>query len=149
MLIPTLILLIYRYLRYPKIIESLQPLFAIFAAPFSLCLVGYLQSFSHLSGEFLLVLLFFSLVFYGIGFLGLRSIFRLAFFPSFASYTFPFVNSAIALKLTIPILRLSRIWQVFNDFQIIVAVLLVFYVFVRYLLFFANVELEKQIFRKA
>ena len=140
LLIPTLILLAYRYMKHREIADGLKPLFGIFAAPFSLCLVGYLKSFAHPSTGMIIGLLTFSLIFYLIGVCGIRSIYRYRFFPSFASYTFPFVNSAIALKLTIIYFQLGSFWRIVNDLQIVIAVSLVLYVFVRYLLYFAEID---------
>ena len=71
-LLALLVLVGYRYWKHPNLPEPVQPIFCIFAAPASLCLVAYL-------GKLLTLL-------------------RRPFFPSHAAFTFPFVISAIAMK---------------------------------------------------
>lgn len=88
----------YRYATNRQIDQSLRPLFAIFAAPTSLCLAGYVASFPEGSkgfATFLTVMsqiIFFFVIIKGFG------LFKLPFYPSFSAFTFPFVISAIGLK---------------------------------------------------
>lgn len=134
---PVLLLLLYRYWRYAVKLPALRPLFGIFAAPFSLCLVGYLHVFAHPNLALVVFLLAGSLIFYLLSLWEIPSLFSRSFYPSFASYTFPYVNSAIALKLAFAALDLGKFWVLVNHLQIILAVGLVLYVLVRYLLYFA------------
>ncbi len=145
LLVPTLLLLLYRYIKYPQIQAGQVPIFAVFAAPFSLCLVGYLKAFSKPNSVLIVVLLVFSLVFYFIGLIKVNSIFKTDFYPSFSSYTFPFVNSAIALKLTLVHFHWTGILQLVNEFQIVLAVLLVLVVLWRYLLYFGQQSIKSKI----
>ena len=132
---PVLALLGYRYLKFRQIPPGFQPLFGVFSAPFALCLVGYLKSFPSKSTGFVIFLVSFCLIFYLLGFLRIRSLFTREFYPSFASYTFPFVNSALAIKLSIAYFALSGVWGIFNLLQSLLALFLVLYVLTRYIIF--------------
>lgn len=134
-LIPLLILVGYRYVRYNHVPESAQPLYCIFAAPVSLCLVGYLQSFSHTSTGFIIVMLVLAIILYVLAFVRMVSYFRLKFYPSYAAFTFPFVISAIATKQATTYLGIDEIFQMFLIFQIVIALTLVVYTLVRYAIF--------------
>jgi len=139
-LTPNLLLLAYRYVKYPNIKKGLQPLFGVYAAPFALCLVGYMKSFPDKSHTMIMILLALSLMFYLLALTRIISIFTREFYPSFASYTFPFVNSAIALKLVIAYYDWTGIIILVNNLQIILAVFLVLYVMTRYFIYFINLR---------
>lgn len=74
------------------------PTMAIFAAPSSLCLVGYLAVTDAKQAWIVYVLLAISAISLVYVFTHLPGILKLGFHPGFAALTFPFVITAIALK---------------------------------------------------
>ena len=99
-LILLLILVTLRYTKYPEIPEPAQPLICIYAAPTSLCIVGYVQSVMPKSKSFLLAMLVLATILYIFALVKAVGYLRLQFYPSYAAFTFPFVISAIATKQT-------------------------------------------------
>ena len=87
-----------RYLRIPPE-EPLRPLAAIYAAPVSLCLVGYFRSFDGKSLGTVLILAVIAHIFYVFGLTVVIRMIGTRFYPSFSAFTFPFINTAIATKL--------------------------------------------------
>ena len=81
-----------------KIPEPLLPTLTIFAAPASLCLAGYLNSFQEKNMTIVWLLLFLSLTSLLGVLLTMPRMMKLKFFPSYSAFTFPFVVSAIAIK---------------------------------------------------
>lgn len=88
-----------RYFRIPAE-EPLRPLTAIYAAPVSLCLVGYLQTFSDKNLTAVLLLSILSHIFYIFGLYQVLTRIGKKFYPSFSGFTFPFINTAIATKMS-------------------------------------------------
>lgn len=138
-LIVLLILVTVRYVKYKEIPDPAKPLICIYAAPTSLCIAGYVQSvtpkaYGLLMGMFAVacVLYLFALV-KAVGYL------KLPFFPSYASFTFPFVISAIASKQTMACLmnmgRPIPALQYVVLAETIIAVLFVAYTLIRFLQF--------------
>ncbi len=93
-----LVLVTLRYLRFPCVEEAAQPLICIYTAPTSLCIVGYVQSVSQKSQTLLLALLGLSTGLYLFALFQAAKCLKLPFYPSFASFTFPFVITAIAAR---------------------------------------------------
>lgn len=138
-LIVLLILVTVRYVKYKEVPDPAKPLICIYAAPTSLCIAGYVQSvtpkaYGLLMGMFAVacVLYLFALV-KAVGYL------KLPFFPSYASFTFPFVISAIASKQTMACLmnmgRPIPALQYVVLAETIIAVLFVVYTLIRFLQF--------------
>lgn len=138
-LIVLLILVTVRYVKYKEVPDPAKPLICIYAAPTSLCIAGYVQSvtpkaYGLLMGMFAVacVLYLFALV-KAVGYL------KLPFFPSYASFTFPFVISAIASKQTMACLmnmgRPIPALQYVVLAETIIAVLFVAYTLIRFLQF--------------
>jgi exfoliative toxin A/B len=133
-----LILVLARLLKARIIPEPALPTFAIFAAPMSLCLVGYLSCFEQKSLSFVFFMLAISSVSYLAVLLMLAmKLIWLKFYPTFAAFTFPFVISASAFIMADSCLKASGIAvpAVVYVVPLAVAVVLVAYVFVRYCLF--------------
>ena len=97
-LILLLILVSIRYIKYKDIPEPAKPLICIYGAPMSLCIAGYIQSVNPKIFIFLVVMLIVSTILYIFALSQLIKFIKLQFYPSFASFTFPFVITAIALK---------------------------------------------------
>lgn len=97
-LVILLILVTYRYIKYNQVPEPAKPLICIYAAPTSLCIAGYVQSVTPKSYGFLMGLLIVATVIYAFALVKALGYIKLPFYPSYASFTFPFVISAIASK---------------------------------------------------
>ncbi|MDO5100249.1 MAG: TDT family transporter [Eubacteriales bacterium] len=96
-----LVAVTYRYIKLPKLPNPAKPLLCIYTAPMSLCVAGYVQSVSPKSATFLLVIFIAALCLYAFALIWSLCCIRLPFYPSYASFTFPFVISAIAAKMTL------------------------------------------------
>ena len=120
-----------------EIPEPALPTLIIFAAPGSLCLAGYLNTFEQKNFFIFLFLLVLSQCFYIFALTKLVRLLKLKFYPSYSGFTFPLVISALALKLSngflvsqgIKIVVLPALIKV----EEIIAVIIVFYVLIRYL----------------
>lgn len=134
-----------RYLKFRELPPPAQPVICIYAAPFSLLVAGYLQSAETKSTELLTliytiasILFLFSLI----QMLRLLFIRKLPFFPSYASFTFPFVITAIAskqlmgflTKAELPVPTLMKFLVPVQTFIAAAAVLYVLFGFIRFLL---------------
>jgi exfoliative toxin A/B len=132
--------LLYRVVRVGGIPDPIFPTVAIFAAPASLCLVGYLKVYTEPEQWLVGVLLAMSLVSYAAVLLLLPRIFRKGFYPSFSALTFPLVISAIACNACY--LYLSRFYanvqalQYLAYLEIVLALVIIAYVLVRYIMYF-------------
>jgi len=90
---------VYRMVRVGDLPEPALPTLAIFAAPPSLCLAGYLAIAEVKQAVVVYVLLAAAVASLAYVLARLPRILRLTFHPGFAALTFPFVISAIAVKL--------------------------------------------------
>lgn len=138
-LIALLILVTIRYIKKPDVPNPAKPLICIYAAPTSLCIAGYVQSVTPKSYGFLVCLLIVATLIYIFALIQAVRYLRLPFFPSYASFTFPFVISAIAVKQSMncfanmgrPIPALS----VLTKIETVIAAVFVAYVLVRFVIF--------------
>jgi len=126
---------IVRMVRHGDLPEPALPTVAIFAAPPSLCLVGYLAVTEAKQAGVVYALLALA----GLSLLYVLSrlprILRLSFHPSLAALTFPLVITAIALKLSAGYLATSGAGSVPQAAVLamdVVALSMVLYVSVRY-----------------
>lgn len=96
-----LAIVLYRTIVVKGIPEPAFPLLAIYSAPVALNLAGYMSAFEAKSNPIIFILLILSqvLYFYALTVLA-RSLMKGKFFPAYAGFTFPFVITAISLKLT-------------------------------------------------
>ena len=99
-LLVLLVLVTVRYIKYTEIPDPAKPLICIYAAPTSLCIAGYVQSVMPKSYGMLMAMFVLASVLYVFALVKAIGYFKLPFFPSYASFTFPFVISAIASKQT-------------------------------------------------
>ena len=138
-LILLFILITVRYVKYKEIPNPAKPLICIYAAPTSLCIAGYVQSVTPKSKSFLLAMLAAATVIYIFALVKAVGYLKLPFFPSYASFTFPFVISAIASKQTMaclanmesPMPSLSYLVLI----ETVIAVVFVAYTYIRYVMF--------------
>ncbi|ABR49841.1 C4-dicarboxylate transporter/malic acid transport protein [Alkaliphilus metalliredigens QYMF] len=91
---------LYRVLHIKEIPEPAIPTITIFAAPASLCLAGYLNSFPEKSMVMVGFLGFLSLVMFISVMIHIPKMLKSKFYPSYSAFTFPFVITAIATKGT-------------------------------------------------
>jgi exfoliative toxin A/B len=135
------VLITIRYIKYKAVPEPAKPLLCIYTAPLSLCIAGYVQSVTPKSFTFLVAMLAVATVLYIFALIKMLGYLKLPFYPSYAAFTFPFVISAIAAKQTMacatklgtPIAGLSVLVMI----ETIIAVVLVVYTYVRFVLFLA------------
>ena len=118
--------------------EPTKPLFVILTAPGSLCLVGYLTVFHPQQvNAFVIGLTILSQLLYVVAVSQLPKLLTLPFYPSYAAFTFPLVISATAC-VKVSALAASSLLQTISYVEVVLATVIVLYVFVRYSLFLAN-----------
>lgn len=138
-LIALLILVTIRYVKYKEVPDPAKPLICIYAAPTSLCIAGYVQSVMPKSYGMLMGMFVVASILYVFALVKAVEYLKLPFFPSYASFTFPFVISAIASKQTMvcsanmghPMPALQYVVLI----ETIIAAVLVVYTLVRFLQF--------------
>lgn len=134
-----LVVITYRYIKHKEIPNPAQPLFCIYTAPVSLCLAGYIQSVQTKSLLMIGFLAILSFIIYIIVLFKLPKYLKMPFFPSYSAFTFPFVISAIGMKMTMVYLTNMAYNMVFLKYivllQTIIATLLVIYTLYRFILF--------------
>lgn len=137
-----------RVLRVKGIPEPALPTIAIFAAPASLCLAGYMSSFQDKNMFIVWLLLALSQFTLLCVLLQMPKLLRLRFYPSYSAFTFPLAISAVSIKLTTGFLanagKQVAILQHIVKFEELIAVTIVIYVLLRYVGFlFSNPETAK------
>lgn len=137
--IPLIPMVFYRVFKLKSIPEPAANTILIFAAPASLLLAGYMSAFSEKSMIMVAILMTVALFMTGFALLQMPRLLKLKFYPSMSSFTFPFVISALALKMSNAFLIQSGIdfkaLSILVIMQIIWAILMVLYTFIRYLKF--------------
>ena len=122
--------------------EPASPTLAIFAAPVALCLAGYINSFESKNMIILWGLVILSQLSYVLVLLQMPKLLKLKFYPSFSGFTFPLVISAISIKLTNSFLANSGrpipILGYVVKIEEIIAILIVVYVLIKYLIFLTS-----------
>lgn len=147
-----LLVLVARRMLTMPLPEPALPMVCIFAAPFSLGLSDYLAVSAQPNMAFVYTMIAVAQVLY---FVVLFQVPRLVallhrqFFPSVAAMTFPFAISAVALTRLLGFLAKSGVAypSVFDWLAVaesVVAVVLVVWVLVRYLMFFADTAKPEQ-----
>lgn len=129
----------YRVFVINSIPEPILPTIAIFAAPASLCLTGYLNSFQEKNMVIVWLLAFLSITMLFMVLLYMPKMTKNKFFPSYSAFTFPLVISAIAMTslntflISIGVeIAILKYLALFEEF---LAVFFVIYVFVKYISF--------------
>ncbi len=128
-----------RYVKYKEIPDPAKPLICIYAAPTSLCIVGYVQSVASKNYWMLMGMFAVASVLYIFALVKAAGFLRLPFYPSYASFTFPFVISATAAKQTMACLvnmgRPIPALRYVAGIETVVAVVFVMYTQVRFMRF--------------
>lgn len=136
-------LVFYRLIKIKSMPNGAKPTIAIIAAPASLCLAGYLSAFETPSKTIVWFLLFIALSMTLYVLLKMSKLLKLPFSPGYAAYTFPFVISAIAVKKTSMFLSVNWLKPIVQ-IETIIATIMVFYVLIRYSLYFLKNNQQKQ-----
>ena len=139
-MIITLPLVIYRYLKYSSIPDANKPLICIFTAVLSILIVGYLNSSSNISSDFMVALYAIACIFYVFALVKFIEYRNLDFYPSFAAFSFPFVISALATKGIMS--KIVSNWFLTSILKIetVIAIVIVLYVLARYIEFLKKFE---------
>jgi len=132
-------IVIYRVLKVKEMPEPTLPTLAIFAAPASLLLAGYMNSFKDKNMTIVWFLVALSIILYVAVIIKMFNLLKLKFYPSYSAFTFPLIISGIAMKLTNGFLTKSGqgipSLQYLIKFQEVVGVLIVIYVLTKYIQF--------------
>lgn len=132
-------IIIYRTVKIKEMPEPTLPTLIIYAAPASLLLAGYMNSFETKNMIMVAFLMSLSVMMYIAAIILLPKLLKLKFYPSYSSFTFPIIISGIAMKLTNGFMTKSGnpiVWlKYLIKFQELVAVVLTIYVLYKYIIF--------------
>lgn len=133
------ILVSIRHVKFTQIPDPAKPLICIYTAPLSLCIAGYIQSVTPKSLNFVIAMLIVATAIYVFALIQAIKCLKFAFYPSFASFTFPFVISAIATKQTMAFAAKQEVVlpliKYLVIFETVVAVGFVVYTFIGFMKF--------------
>lgn len=140
-------IVLYRVYKIKEIAEPAKPTLVIFAAPASLLLAGYMNSFETKNMTMVVFLAFLSIIMYIGALTALFNLLKHKFYPSYSAFTFPLVISGISMKLTNGFLiktnQTVEVLKYIVKFQEAAAVLIVLYVLYRYIKFLFETEQQK------
>ncbi|MBQ6511198.1 TDT family transporter [Methanobrevibacter sp.] len=139
-MIITLPLVVYRYLKYSDIPDANKPLICIFNAVLSILIVGYINSYNHISLGFLGIMYLFACIFYIFALAKFIEYRNLDFYPSFSAFTFPFVISTLATKGVISKIGSKIILNGVLSIETVIATAIVLYVLTKYIKFLSRNE---------
>jgi exfoliative toxin A/B len=132
-------IVLYRVIKVKEMPEPTLPTIAIFAAPASLLLAGYMKSFETKNMMIVWFLMLLSVLMYISVIVMLVKLLKLNFYPSYSGFTFPLIISGISIKLTNGFLIKSKqaipVLKYLVKFQEIIAISITIYVLVRYIQF--------------
>jgi len=133
-------IVLYRVVKIKEIKKPALPTITIFTAPAGLCLAGYMSTFPDKNIFLLSWLIFLTLVSITGVLIYLPKMISKEFYPSYSAFTFPFVITAIGLKLSNNFL-ISKYGMSFLKYPSkiieilsIILVLFVLYSYLRYIL---------------
>ncbi len=132
LMIPSFLLVTYRYLKNKDIPDSNKPFKSIYTALFSILIVAYISSSSSINFSFILILYIGHLLAYLVSIFNLIKSRSIGFYPSFAAFSFPFVISAKASEYILKVNYNMIINYIFN-FELIVAIFLVILISLLYI----------------
>ena len=129
-------IMLYRVFIVKSFPEPAIPTLTIFAAPSSICLAGYLSSFSVINMNMFWGLIISAVVMFFAVILYMPKMLKLKFYPSYSAFGFPLVISAIAMQYANSFLANINIemplLQYVGYFEELLAILFVVYVLVHY-----------------
>ena len=131
------VVVIYRMMKIP-LPEPLRPVTAIFTAPAGLLIVGYFSAFEFKSDLLIYIMLIIAVIGYIYVCVSMFSLLKLKFYPTYVAFTFPFVISAAAFRAANAFLIESGhyFFRFVPMVTMWVAIFLVVYASVRYIVFF-------------
>lgn len=146
-------IVLYRVLKVKEIPEPALPTIAIFAAPASLLLVGYLNSFQQKNITIVGLLATLSLIMAIAVLIKMPTLLKLKFYPSYSAFTFPIAISGVAMKGTNAFLintnrgtgAMNYVVKSFEVFTVLIAL----YVLLRYIQFLFPAKAAKVTDKKA
>lgn len=138
----------YRMLFSDSLSDDRFPAFAVMGAPANLCLCGYLTAFDSYNTILLTILVGLGLFTTFKVYLSLFRAFRIKFIPLFAAYTFPLAIGAQALLKYAKYMNSINseyfyIWNAIAIFELIVASMMIFWVFVNMMFFIYRNAIKK------
>jgi len=132
----------YRVVKIKDMPEPTLPTLVIFAAPASLLLAGYVNSFETKTMIIVWLIMALSIIMYVAAIIMLVKLLKLKFYPSYSGFTFPLIISGISMKLTNGFLNKTGSpvqWlKYLVKFQEIAAVAITLYVLYRYVKFLTS-----------
>lgn len=135
--LPILYMVLYKDRHYPEKDESKMPLVCIAASNGGLLLTGYFNTYKSHYLAFVIFMIILGQAIYFLAISKLPSLLKLSFYPSYSSFTFPFVINATALKLTREYLESTghvfKVLKLIQYLETALAFILVFYVFFSYI----------------
>jgi exfoliative toxin A/B len=133
-----LILVVSRMVKVKAWPEPARPTIAIFTAPMSLCVVGYMNAFEQKNAALVYFMLAAAVISYLYVTVMMFSLLRIRFYPTYAAFTFPYVISALAFRLGNGFLAQRGIsfFAPIAQISVWIAVAMVAYVFIHYVLYF-------------
>jgi len=136
----TLPVIIFRMVKRGDLPEPLRPTIAIFTAPMSMFIVGYFSAFDRQNVVTVVVMLVIAVVSYIYVSINMVFLLRLKFYPTYTAFAFPYVISAIAFRQINTFLDNRGIdtFAIVSRISEWLAVAVVVYVLIRYIVFFAR-----------
>lgn len=132
-------ILVYRVFVIKGLSKETLPTLTVFVGPASLLLSGYLNSFENKNLYMVAFLSIFSFITYTLVLTSFFQLLKLDFAPSFASFVFPMIITAIAMKKTdlflISIDKKIYFLKYVVLFQEIIAILILIYVSIKYIIY--------------
>lgn len=131
------IIVTYRYITI-KVPKQLQPIIGVYAAPISLCLVGYLSSVRPFNPTFAIGMFILTKVLYIMILIKFFEYRDYPFYPTYTGYTFPLaINATTTYQMIIhivtnPTIKMYMTYQLY--FEIIIGVCIIFYVLINFLI---------------
>ncbi|MCH4886523.1 TDT family transporter [Acidaminobacter sp. JC074] len=138
----------YRVLIIKEMPMPSLPTKVIFAAPASLCLVGYMNAFANKSPVLVYLLSALSAIMLIYALFQMPKLLKLSFMPAYSAFTFPLVISSIALTVKTKYFGLSFL-PIISSFMNLIAFTIVIYVLIRYTVFLLSNNESKQTLKKA
>jgi Tellurite resistance protein and related permeases len=133
-------LILYRVVKVKGIPEPAVPNIAIIAAPPNLLLVGYLTSFGSSANDAVVgMLTAFGIVSYVAVLAYMPFMMKRKFYPSYAAFTFPLAISMVSMSMIESFYGLQDgLFGVFQTLSVVIAIAVVLYVLVRYIIFLSG-----------
>lgn len=143
-------MMLYRIMFLEPIDENRLPIFAVMAAPPNLCLAGYLIAFQNPDPALVRLLFPLGIFMTVLIYISMYKIFKIAFTPVYASFTFPLaIGSTAILKYSSYIGKIDvsrgEFWYMIGQIATTVAGILIFGIFVKTVIFVWHKIIKKEL----